>query len=123
MFKIILKTTFFYYFIAFFIIFKCVNFSLLHELRAGNVGGNAIAHGCLEKVVYYDYLTHMPFNDGAENWFKLSESYKLCGDYPNALKACKRAIRLMTTLSKRSQMDILKLTGSNSVYCENNAHD
>ena len=93
MYKVIFKTTFFYYILAFIIVFKCINFKIYYTIRLGSLIGYKYSGQPLYKVVLYDYFTRLKPDDDTY-WFKLAENYLLLGDYAQAIAAYQKAISI-----------------------------
>jgi len=105
----IFKTSFLYYFLAFILAFKCIDLSILHTLRESYLDKLSHSQGPQGKIVYYDYITRLPGNDDALNWFKLSESYKLGGDRANAVAVYRKAVILMDSYPLSARQALLKM--------------
>ena len=93
MFKMIYKTSFLYYVLAFMLLFKCIDFDMLHALRLSLLMNYLRSPRIEYKIVLFDYLVHLNPKDYIL-WFKLAQNERLWGDYSNAISAYKNAILL-----------------------------
>lgn len=93
MLKVILRTTFFYYGLALIVVFNCINFEVLHDMRRVYLLRYLNSSKPQYGIVLYDYLTHL--NPQADAfWMRLAENDALGGDCRDAIRAYRRSVSI-----------------------------
>jgi tetratricopeptide (TPR) repeat protein len=93
MYKLIFKTTLFYYALTFFIVYKSVDVGIPHFLREYYLSQYQNSPKPQERILLYNYLTYLePQND--TYWFKLAGNFMVLGYYSNAISAYRKALSI-----------------------------